>query len=268
MRLMQALPPWPYPLWIAHRGAGRLAPENTLAAFVLGLAQGYRMAECDLTLSADGVPFLLHDARLERTTSGFGLARLQPWSAMADLDAGRWHGPAFTGERLPTLAALAGLARATGLLLNLELKPGPGDDTRCGRIGAIEAERLWAAIDTAPPLLSSFSVKALRAARDHAPALPRALLLERPRPGWREAARELGAAAVVVHHRALDADLVLLALEAGLRVLSYTVNDTAEARRLIDAGVDGLITDAVDRLGPATLVPWGDIHRREPGLGT
>src|SRR5690606_23183829 len=55
---------WPYPLWIAHRGAGRLAPENTLAAFALGHGFGYRMFECDARLSADGEVFLLHDDRL------------------------------------------------------------------------------------------------------------------------------------------------------------------------------------------------------------
>ena len=63
---------WPYPRWVAHRGAGKLAPENTLAAFRLGAAHGYRAFECDVKLSADGVPFLLHDATLDRTTSGQG----------------------------------------------------------------------------------------------------------------------------------------------------------------------------------------------------
>jgi glycerophosphoryl diester phosphodiesterase len=251
---MEALSPWPYPFWIAHRGAGKLAPENTLAAFRLGLSQGFGMAECDLTLSGDGVPFLLHDARLERTTSGFGLARLQPWSALATLDAGRWHGPAFAGEPLPSLQALAALARETGLLLNLELKPGPADDTRCGSIAAAEVAQLWAGIGTSPPLLSSFSVAALRAAREAAPALPRALLLERLDPGWHETAQALGAVAVVMQHRLIDAAIVLRALEAGLRVLSYTVNDVQEAKRLADVGVDGLITDAIDRLGPGAEV--------------
>ncbi|MCX8517175.1 MAG: glycerophosphodiester phosphodiesterase family protein, partial [Rhodoferax sp.] len=63
------LPAWPYPRWIAHRGAGKLAPENTLAAFRLGASHGYRMFECDAKLSADGVPFLMHDAELQRTTN-------------------------------------------------------------------------------------------------------------------------------------------------------------------------------------------------------
>ena len=69
-----ALPSWPYPRWIAHRGAGKLAPENTLAAFRLGAQHGYRMFECDAKLSSDGVLFLLHDATLERTTNGHGAA--------------------------------------------------------------------------------------------------------------------------------------------------------------------------------------------------
>ncbi|MGQ9724788.1 MAG: glycerophosphodiester phosphodiesterase family protein, partial [Tepidimonas sp.] len=81
------------PRWIAHRGAGKLAPENTLAAFELGWRFGWRAFECDVKLSADAVPFLLHDATLERTTSGHGAAGAQPWSALAALDAGSWHSP-------------------------------------------------------------------------------------------------------------------------------------------------------------------------------
>ena len=61
---------WPYPRWIAHRGAGKLAPENTLAAFRLGAAHGFCAFECDVKLSADGLPFLLHDSTLDRTTTG------------------------------------------------------------------------------------------------------------------------------------------------------------------------------------------------------
>jgi len=73
------LPLWPYPRWIAHRGAGRLAPENTLAAFARGAGHGYRMFECDVKLAADGTPFLLHDDTLDRTTSGRGSAGALPW---------------------------------------------------------------------------------------------------------------------------------------------------------------------------------------------
>ena len=81
---------WPYPRWIAHRGAGKLAPENTLAAFRLGASHGYRAFECDVKLSADGVPFLLHDTTLERTTSGQGTASQLTWGELSRLDAGGW----------------------------------------------------------------------------------------------------------------------------------------------------------------------------------
>ena len=98
---------WPYPRWVAHRGAGKLAPENTLAAFRLGASHGYRMFECDAKLSADGVVFLLHDATLERTTNGHGVAGDHDWSALSRLDAGSWHSRAFAGEAPMTLEALA-----------------------------------------------------------------------------------------------------------------------------------------------------------------
>jgi glycerophosphoryl diester phosphodiesterase len=92
---------WPYPLWIAHRGAGKLAPENTLAAFRVGASHGYRGFECDVKLSADGVPFLLHDDTLDRTSSGDGVAGTRAWSDLARLDAGGWHSrcPAWTRWR-------------------------------------------------------------------------------------------------------------------------------------------------------------------------
>src|SRR5262249_52756932 len=89
---------WPYPRWVAHRGAGKLARESTLAAFRLGAEHGYRMFECDVKLSADGVPFLMHDATLERTTNGVGTGGDQPWDQLARLDAGSWHSRRHAGE--------------------------------------------------------------------------------------------------------------------------------------------------------------------------
>ena len=135
--------PWPYPRWIAHRGAGKLAPENTLAAFRLGAAHGYRMFECDAKLSADGVVFLMHDATLERTTTGTGIGGDQPWAALAQLDAGSWHSRAHAGEPLPTLANLARFCLANGYHLNIEIKPTPGLEQKTGEVVAREAQQLW-----------------------------------------------------------------------------------------------------------------------------
>lgn len=241
---------WPYPRWIAHRGAGRLAPENTLAAFRLGAAHGYRMFECDAKLSADGVVFLMHDATLERTTNGRGTGGEQPWQALSQLDAGSWHSRTWAGEPLPTLAALARWCRANGLLLNIEIKPTPGTERATGEAVAREAARLWA--DAAvPPLLSSFQAEALATARAAEPALPRALLLDSLRAGWLEEAVRLDCVAVVCNHALWDAGTVARVRQAGLRTLSYTVNDEWAARRLIALGTDGIITDRVDLFSPA-----------------
>lgn len=134
--------PWPYPRWIAHRGAGKLAPENTLAAFRLGAEHGYRMAECDAKLSADGVVFLMHDATLERTTDGRGIGGEWPWSELARRDAGSWHSRRYAGEPLASLQAVARFCRANGLLLNIEIKPTPGTEYVTGGTVAREAARL------------------------------------------------------------------------------------------------------------------------------
>ena len=240
---------WPYPLWIAHRGAGKLAPENTLAAFRLGAQHGYRAFECDVKLSADGVPFLLHDATLERTSSGRGSAADVPWRELSRLDAGGWHGRVFAGEPPPSLEGIAAYCIRNGFALDIEIKPTPGDEARTGRAVAAEAARLWEG-QSLPPLLSSFRPDALQTARDAAPHLPRALLLDALRDGWFEQAQALGCAAVVTDFRIMDAALLAKLHGAGLRALVYTVNDLAEARRLHALGIDGLITDAVDRFSP------------------
>lgn len=235
---------WPYPFWVAHRGAGKLAPENTLAAFRLGASHGFRAFECDVKLSADGVPFLLHDATLQRTTSGRGTAAERDWRELSRLDAGGWHSPGYAGEPPASLDAIAAYVQANGFALNIEIKPTPGADEATGVAIGEYVLAHWAA-GSVPPLLSSFQPAALEAARRVAPGLPRALLLDKLRPGWLDEALALGCVAVVAAHPLLDAAVIGGLQRAGLRSLAYTVNDAAEATRLRAAGIDGLITDEV-----------------------
>ena len=241
---------WPYPRWIAHRGAGRLAPENTLAAFRLGAAHGYRMFECDAKLSADGVPFLMHDSTLDRTTSGSGVGGDRPWSELAQLDAGGWHSRAHAGEPLATLENLARFCLANGCLLNIEIKPTPGAEQRTGEAVAALAAHLWAGA-AVPPLLTSFRPESLQGAMQAAPALPRGLLVDSLWDGWFDIARSLQCVAVVANQALWDDALVGQVHGAGMRCLSYTVNDEWSAQRLLALGTDGLITDRVDLFPPA-----------------
>ncbi len=248
---------WSYPRWIAHRGAGKLAPENTLAAFRVGAQHGYRMFECDAKLAADGVPFLLHDATLKRTTNAtqiFGPAASttggdHPWSELARLDAGGWHSRAFAGEPLPTLENISRYCIANGHFLNIEIKPTPGTDRHTGEAVARHADRLWNDAPV-PPLLTSFQIEALEGALATAPGLPRGLLLDTLTDGWMETALTLHCAAVVCNHSLWDGATVARVHGAGMRCLSYTVNDEWAAQRLLDLGTDGIITDRVDLFSP------------------
>jgi glycerophosphoryl diester phosphodiesterase len=239
----------PWPLWIAHRGAGKLAPENTLAAFRVGASHGYKAFECDVKLSSDGVPFLLHDPTLDRTTDAQGIAGDRPWAELSRLDAGSWHGTAHAGEPLPTLDAIAAFCLESGHALNIEIKPTPGVARLTGEVVARAAERLWSG-RTPLPLMSSFEPDALEGARAACPQLPRALLIDTLDEGWFERADALGCVAVVANYRLFDRALVERLHGAGLWALGYTVNDASAAQRLLEWGLDGLITDAVDRFDP------------------
>lgn len=242
--------PWPLPFWIAHRGAGREAPENTLAAFRAGAAFGYRAFECDLKLSRDGVPFLLHDDDLDRTSSGSGPAGALDWSQLSRLDAGRWHSRQHAGEPLASLEAIAAFLIANQLALNIELKPNPGQAFETGAVLGREVTRLWTG-QTRRPVFSSFEPEALAGVRDSAPDERRALLLDVHRDSWLAEAQALGCCAVITNYRLMDADRIAAIHGAGMRALVYTVNDEATARQLRGLGLDGLITDAVDRFSPA-----------------
>lgn len=243
--------PWPYPRWIAHRGAGKLAPENTLAAFRLGAEYGFRMFECDAKLSADGVPFLLHDSTLERTSNGHGVAGDQPWMALSQLDAGTWHSRRYAGEPLATLQGLIRFCLANRHALNIEIKPTPGQERPTGEAVARHAAMLWTDPTLPPPFLTSFQPDALRGALTTRPELPRGLLLDTLWDGWLDTALQLRCSAVVCNYALWDASTVAQVHAADLRALSYTVNDEWAAQRLIALGTDGIITDRIDRFSPA-----------------
>ena len=233
-----ALPPI-----IGHRCARATAPENTLAGLRRAAALGARWVEVDVRLTADGVPVLLHDATLERTTTGRGaltattLAELQRW------DAGG-------GEPVPTLAAFLTAALGFGIGVNLELKVDAGEPEgtpeALTRATLIVTRTLWPA-EAPPPLLSSFEPACLMAAARFAPGWPRGLLLEEIAAGWADTAARVGATAIIIDHTQLDSAATVARLAAGGRLVAvYTVNDPARARLLLSWGVTAVISDLPD----------------------
>jgi len=241
--------PWPHPRIIAHRGGGALAPENTLAGLRRAASLGYSAVEFDVMLSRDGVPVLMHDETLDRTTNGRGAVAATPYATLAALDAGSKFGAPFAGEPIPTFAAAAKLCIELGLWANVEIKPARGHARETARAAASLAAAVWRAAETAP-LLSSFDEDALAAAREAAPQLPRGLLTERVPADWRSGLERHGCVSLNCDHAHLREADARAIKGAGYGLACYTVNDPDAARRLFAWGVDAIFTDRLDLLGP------------------
>jgi glycerophosphoryl diester phosphodiesterase len=243
---------WPYPRTLAHRGGGTLAPENTLAALRCGLAYGYRAVEFDVMLASDGVPVVVHDPELGRTVAGSGHVNDYTAAQLGAMEAGAWFGPQFAGEGVPTFDAVVAYCKAQRIWMNVEIKPAPGVDVATGAAVA-RATRDYFAKEIAAgellPLLSSFSIAALEAARQAAPELARGWLVEAIPADWERMAKELGVVAIHCDHQQLTRALALAVKEAGYGLFCYTVNTPERASELLAWGVDGFCTDRIDLIG-------------------
>ena len=240
---------WPYPRILAHRGGGILAPENTLAALRCGLAYGYRAVEFDVMLAADGVPVVVHDPVLGRTVAGSGAVSDYTAAQLGTMEAGAWFGPQFAGEGVPTFDAVLAYCKAQHIWMNIEIKPAPGFDVPTGETVA-QATRDYFAKEIAAgellPLLSSFSIAALEAARQAAPELARGWLVEAIPADWERMAKELGVVAIHCDHQQLTPELAREVKAAGYGLFCYTVNTPERASELVAWGVDGFCTDRID----------------------
>lgn len=246
---------WPYPRIVAHRGGGALAPENTVAGLRCGLAYGFHAVEFDVMLARDGIAVVMHDPGLGRTVRGVGNVFDYSAAELGELDAGSWFGPAFAGEKVPTLHRFIEYCRSQQIWMNIEIKPAPGFDVATGRVVAAIAHDCFGAEIGAgdiarAPLLSSFSFEALEAARQSAPDVPRGYLVERIPSDWEARLRALDAVALHAHHKHLTPALARQVKRAGFGLFCYTVNDTRRARELLAWGVDGFCTDRIDLIGP------------------
>jgi glycerophosphoryl diester phosphodiesterase len=233
---------WPYPKLFAHRGGGNLAPENTLAGMRMAAKQKYQAVEFDVKLAACGTLIVMHDDMLDRTTNGKGLVANTSYADIAKLDAGSWHSEKFSGERVPTFVELAEFCIDLGLLCNVEIKPNAGQERETGEAVALACNKIWANKKYLP-LLTSFSFDALAAAQVAAAEFPRGILYEHLPAEWKAQAQELDCASVNCDHAHVSVDQIQSIRGAGYRVICYTVNDVAKAKKLFAWGVDGLFTD-------------------------
>ncbi len=241
--------PWPYPRVIAHRGGGTLAPENTLAGMRKAKEMGYAGVEFDVMLAADATPILMHDPQLERTTSGSGAVAATAYSELQKLDAGSWFSPEHAGETVPSFERAGRLCIELGLWADIEIKPTTGFEAQTGAATALAARELWHGAPV-QPLLCSFQPAALAAAKAAAPELPRGALTKRIPPDWEQWMRKLGCVSLHCDYRMLQQREARAVRDAGFWLLCYTVNDPEIVRVLFDWGVDAIITDRLDLIGP------------------
>ncbi|MFD1824541.1 glycerophosphodiester phosphodiesterase [Mumia zhuanghuii] len=236
------------PRVVAHRGASAVAPENTLAAVAAAVTNGADAVEVDVQSTRDGVPVIVHDATLARTTD---VARHLPrrandpvpsftYDEVRRLDAGSWFGPGHAGEPVPTLEQVLDTLRASGVGLLLEIK-NPGSQPY---LVAEVAEVLRCFSPGVAVTVQSFDAEALRAFGRLMPTVPRGLLV---RHTPRNPALEAWVSAVNPWHGAVTSAYVRRAQLAGLETYVWTANSRAAIRRAADAGVEGIITDRPSR---------------------
>lgn len=242
----------PAPRIAAHRGGAHLWPENSLLAFRNALALGADLLELDVHLSADGEVIVLHDPTLARTTTGRGAVRDLRLADLAPLRLLARDG-SVTEEPVPTLAQLLDLLRPARAELLLEIKV----DDRKQRYPGIE-EKVLALLRErdlgARTFVMAFESPTIERVRQLDSTIRTVLLVgrgrvERARAGAGEVVRwtrEVGATALGIDHRVLDADVMAAARRAGLTVATWTVNDQADIRRVIGLGVDIVISDRPD----------------------
>lgn len=240
------------PLVIAHRGYSAVAPENTLPAFELAIEAGADLVELDYYHSSDGVPIVFHDRDLDRTTDGdkrWGKntpVGSRDAATLTNLDAGAWFHPRYAGVKIPTLDAALDFIQAGSVTL-IERKE--GDAKTCVELlraknlinqvvvqafdwnylkdfHEIEPSQILGALG--PP--SSYDGKRLSSEEKEL------------NPRWNDIVKELGAR-IIVWNRDISPEAVADAQAKGLKVWVYTINDAALANRLLDYGVDGIITD-------------------------
>lgn len=227
----------PLPRWIAHRGGGKHAPENTLRGIRLAAALGYLAVEFDVMLSGSGSPVLIHDETLERTTNGSGLVAETPDALLFSLDAGQ-------GETIPNLAEALQLCRDLRLMVNLEIKPASGHDIETTERTLGVLSKLWPDAGTSV-LISSFSTQALGLAAKLAPSVPRGLLVDQIPENWQSLLAEFKATTLHCNATAANVHVLAQARELGIPVLCYTVNAPDMAKKLFNIGVKSLFTDAL-----------------------
>jgi len=231
----------PRVLIVAHRGDSKRAPENTLPAFASAVETGADLVELDYRHSADGVPIVIHDETLDRTTNAarlYGRTKVPVAEMRArefgKLDAGSWFHPKYSDVRVPTLEqALDVIQRGSVTLIERK----SGDVATCVRL--LSEKRLLDSV-----VVQSFDWKYVAECHRLAPRLPLAALGSKELSDRKlDDAQQTGAKIIAWNQKHISRQQIDAIHRRGLKAWVYTVNDVVRARELIGWGIGGIITD-------------------------
>jgi glycerophosphoryl diester phosphodiesterase len=213
----------------AHRGYSGIAPENTLAAVKMAMEEPFvTWMEVDVQLSKDGVPVLIHDFSVNRTTNGRGPVRQKTLAQLKKLDAGSWKSPFYAGERILTLEELLDAVKGR-LKLNLEIK------TREGMYPGLEEKMIQAVRSrqmTEDVVMTSFDIAALAKVRREDPGIRTGLIADRSQPELFQQMQDLGCTFLSMAHRKINAELVAEAARRNIQIMAWTVDRPKSMLRL------------------------------------
>ncbi|TLS38283.1 glycerophosphodiester phosphodiesterase [Pseudalkalibacillus caeni] len=227
-------------LIFGHRGAAGTAPENTMVSFQAALGSGAEGIELDVQLTKDGVPVVVHDEKLNRTTDGHGWVKDFALAEIKTLDAGSWFSEGFSGERIPTLKETVHWAKATNLLLNIEFKTAyiPYKGIEKAVIDCIKAFDMENRV-----ILSSFNHYSLIRAHEYAPNIETAVLFMEKLVSPGSYASKINARSLHPYWPIVDEVLLDETNKLKMAVRPFTVNEEAAIKQLIEKGCSAIITD-------------------------
>lgn len=231
-----------------HRGDSDGGPENTLPALQRVIDGPAEFVETDVQLTADGIPILMHDWTLDRTTDGTGPVWASTWDEIRALDAGRWYSAEFLGTPVPRLEEFLDILEPSAKHAMIELKGSWTPEQAVLVTREIYQRGLQERV-----VLASFDLMTLRSVQQIAPGLQRAIITREVNGDPADLAGACGAVAIVTSQAFVlsDPGIVDRIHAAGLGVLLYTLNDSATWSEAISLGVDGIITDK-----PGELDRW------------
>jgi glycerophosphoryl diester phosphodiesterase len=237
------------PLSVAHRGHSIAYPENTLEAYRKAIELGVEMIECDVNITRDGKLVMMHDSKLDRTTTGSGLVSNATWEEIQRLDAGGKFKPEFAGVRVPSTEETLLLYKETGTLSCIEVKGANADESNRIALGLVDLFVKLDMLDTT--FLSSYYHEALRLAQEKCPELliaPERLPDDAP-PDSSDAlqqAKSFNAPVLQHQYTVLDADTVRVLHENDIAVWSWSTTEEPSMVYSIDLGADALMGDDVE----------------------